>query len=624
MASRLADSVSPYLRAHADNPVQWYPWGAEAFAEAARRDVPVLVSIGYSTCHWCHVMARESFADDATAGELNRGFVAVKVDREEHPEVDAAYMAAAGAFTQNLGWPLTVFTTPNGRPFYAGTYWPPEPHPPMPSFRQVLAAVREAWTERRADVEGTSAQLAEALATLGEAPQGADALPTPDDLAVAARRLATLEDVEFGGFGTAGSRIETPKFPTVPALRFLQAPLVAEAAPEASAVALRALDAMIASPLRDPVDGGFFRYATRRDWTVPHFERMLTDNAGMLDVALDAGRDTVAAGIGQFLLDSLQQPSGGFGAAQDSESWIDGERSEGGYYARDAAGREPLEPPAVDGKVITGWNGLAIGALARAGLRLDAPALLDGARRAADAVLESNVGRDGRLIRASLDEIPSRAPATLEDYGLLADGLAALAAATGEVAYATRARQLVDEAPLAGLDAGADAATADPSRDPVLAAHGLRAPADESDGTHPSGRSALASAALSLWLLGAGDPYRSLAEALVRQGAPASIAQPMAHGALLRVACSLATSPRQLVVVADDPSDPLVAAARRLPTDVTAIVAAGEAAAFAQAGFELFEGKTSLEGVATAYDCRYFACRLPVTDASQLDASAGA
>src|SRR5918994_5785960 len=179
MASRLAESASPYLRAHADNPVAWFPWGTEAFAEAARRDVPVMVSIGYSTCHWCHVMARESFADPDTAAEINRDFVAIKVDREEHPEVDSAYMAAAGAFTQNLGWPLTVFTTPEGRPFYAGTYWPPEPHPQLPSFRQVLAAVHEAWTERREDVEGSSAQLADALARLGELPEGTDAPPSP-------------------------------------------------------------------------------------------------------------------------------------------------------------------------------------------------------------------------------------------------------------------------------------------------------------------------------------------------------------------------------------------------------------------------------------------------------------
>ena len=617
MASRLAGSASPYLRAHADNPVAWYPWGTDAFAEAARRDVPVLVSIGYSTCHWCHVMARESFSDADTAAEINRGFVAIKVDREEHPEVDSAYMAAAGAFTQNLGWPLTVFTTPEGRPFYAGTYWPPEPHAQLPSFRQVLAAVQEAWMQRRDEVEGSSARLAEALARLGETAEGADAPPTPDELAIAAHRLATLEDAEFGGFGIAGSRIETPKFPTVPALRFLQAPVIAESAPEAAAVAVRALDAMTASPLRDPVDGGFFRYATRRDWTVPHYERMLTDNAGLIDVALDAGRDVVASGIAQFLLDSLQQPSGGFGAAQDSESWIDGARSEGGYYVRDAGDREPLDPPAVDGKVITGWNGLAIGALARAGLRLDAPAFLDGARRAADAVLESNITADGRLIRASLDEIASRAPATLEDYALLADGLAALAAATGEVAYAVRARQLVDDvAPLAQADAGA----ADASRDPVLAAQGLRAPADESDGTHPSGRSALAAAAFSLWLLGAGEPYRVLAETIVRQGAAASIAQPMAHGSLLRVACSLAAPPRQLVVVTDDPAAALVVAARRVPADVTAIVDDAAARAFAEAGFSLFEAKSAIGGAATAYDCRAFACRLPVTEAAALTA----
>ncbi|HWI32346.1 MAG TPA: DUF255 domain-containing protein [Microbacterium sp.] len=632
MASRLAASASPYLRAHADNPVAWFPWGPEAFAEATRRDVPVLVSIGYSTCHWCHVMARESFSDAATADAINRGFVAVKVDREEHPEVDAAYMAAAGAFTRNLGWPLTVFTTPAGHPFFAGTYWPPQQRPPLPSFTQVLDAVVAAWTERRADVEGTSAQLAGALATLGEPTGGTEVAPALDQLATAARRLAEVEDAEFGGFATPGAPVETPKFPTVPALRFLQAPALADAAPEASAVAGRALSAMIASPLRDPVDGGFFRYATRRDWTVPHYERMLTDNAGLIDVALDAGKDAEAAAIARFLIDSLQQPSGGFGAAQDSESWIDGARSEGGYYARDAAGREPLQPPAVDGKVITGWNGMAIGALARAGTRLGDDALIDAARRATDAVLENNVAPDGRLIRASLDEIASRAPATLEDYALLADGLLALAVAAGEPAYAVRARAIVDAvAPgaaqgsesTAGRDAPAHGAD-EVSRDPVLAAQGLRAPADESDGDHPSGRSALAGAALGLWLLGAGERYRAVADALVRQGAAASLAQPIAHGSLLRVACALATAPRQLVVVTPDSRHPLdvpsvLEPARRARTDVTAIVTDAAAAEFAREGFALFEEKASRHGAPTAYDCRSFACRLPTTDPAELD-----
>ena len=234
MTNRLADTLSPYLRAHADNPVDWYPWGEEAFAEARRRDVPMLISIGYSTCHWCHVMARESFADPETAARINEGFVAVKVDREEHPHVDGAYMAAASAFTQNLGWPLTVFTTPAGRAFYAGTYWPPEARPPMPAFRDVLAAVREAWTTRRAQAEESADAVTAALAEAAETT--ASSLPDAAALAEAARGLAAREDAEFGGFGGA------PKFPVATTLRFLQQPLVRAAAPEVAAAAERALD----------------------------------------------------------------------------------------------------------------------------------------------------------------------------------------------------------------------------------------------------------------------------------------------------------------------------------------------------------------------------------------------
>ena len=596
MASRLSDAISPYLRAHAGNPVEWFPWGSEAFEVARRRDVPVMVSIGYSTCHWCHVMARESFSDPETAAELNAGFVSVKVDREEHPEVDAAYMAAAGAFSKSLGWPLTVFTTPEGEPFYAGTYWPPRPQPPMPAFRQVLAAVRDAWTDRRDAVTATGRALVEALAEASAASAPAD-LPTREQLVAAAERLATIEDPVHGGFGSAG-----PKFPTVPAVRFLQA--MREDAPDAAAVASRAFAAMVAGDLRDEVEGGFFRYTTRPDWRVPHFERMLTDNAGLLDVAMDEGANEVAEGIVSFLTDVLQRPNGGFGAAQDSESMIDGERSEGGYYARDAAGRAKLEPPAVDGKVVTGWNGMAIGALARFGE-------LEAARRAADAVLETNVGADGRLVRASLDEIPSRAPATLDDYALLADGLLALAAASGEVAYAITARDLVDRA-LAG----------DIDPDPTLAAQGVRAPAAGDDGTLPSGPSALAEACLSLWRLGAGDRYREAAVERVRQASRRALAEPIGFGALLRTAHGLVTAPHQLVVVADDreAAAPFLAVARSSGpgADVTAVVAPGQAMRFADAGFALFEGKAPTDGRTTAFDCRDFACRLPVTEPALL------
>lgn len=326
MTNRLADTLSPYLRQHADNPVDWYPWGAQAFAEAQRRDVPVLVSIGYSTCHWCHVMARESFSDEATAAQLNAGFVAVKIDREEHPEVDAAFMAAASAFTRNLGWPLTVFTTPDGRTFYAGTYWPETPRGGLPSFRDVLTAVQEAWTQRREQVLSSADAVAEAL--LSAAASGVSELPDRATLRAAADVVAAREDTLFGGFGGA------PKFPVAPTLRFLQAV-------GRDDVAQRALAGMSGSELRD-ADGGFFRYATQRDWTVPHYERMLTDNAQLLEVALAADAPEVARGIAEFLLTTLSREGGAFAAAQDSESWIDGERSEGGYYRRALADRAGL------------------------------------------------------------------------------------------------------------------------------------------------------------------------------------------------------------------------------------------------------------------------------------------
>ncbi len=611
MNRRLTEATSPYLRSHAGNPVPWFPWGDDAFAEARARDVPVLVSIGYSTCHWCHVMARESFEDPATAADLAAGFVSIKVDREEHPEVDAAYMAAASAFTANLGWPLTVFVTPEGRPFFAGTYFPPEPRGGLPAFRQVLAAVREAWEERRDQIDGTAAAVVEALADVrAQAGDEASALPAPDALAAAARALAAREDPVHGGFGGG----DAPKFPVATALRFLQTAVVRERATGASAVAGRALSAMAASPLRDGVDGGFFRYATRPDWSVPHFERMLTDNAQLLDVALTAGDEPTVRGVARFLLDVLQQPSGGFGAAQDSESWIDGARSEGGYYARDAADRAALERPAVDGKVVTGWNGLAIGALARAGARFGEPAWIDAARWAADAVLETNVAPDGRLVRASLDEIPSRAAATLADYGQLAGGLAARAASTGEPAYAVRARELVDACVTPG---GAIAVPG--GGDPVLAAQGVGAPDASSDGDEPSGPAALADAALALWALGAGPAFRDLAERIVAGAAAPALAQPLAHGALLRVAAGLVTAPRQVVVVTGDAEHPLVPAARALDADVLAVVTPEQARAFADAGFGLFEAKTALGG-ATAYDCRDFACRLPVTEPAALAA----
>ncbi len=570
--------------------------------------MPVLVSIGYSTCHWCHVMARESFADAATAAVINDGFVAVKVDREEHPEVDAAYLDAASAFTPHLGWPLTVFVTPEGAVFYAGTYWPPEPRPPLPAFRDVLAAVREAWTERRDEVERTGAALRDALARAGAE---AGDLPSVDELTEAARALVAGEDREHGGFA-AGTAMESPKFPNVPVLRLLAAAPLAEAVPEASAVARRALAAMAASDLHDTVEGGFFRYATRRDWSVPHFERMLTDNAGLIEAALDADMPDVAVDAARFVVDVLQQPSGGLAAAQDSESLIDGERSEGGYYARDAAGRAGLEPPALDGKVVTGWNGHAVAALARAGAVREEPRFVEAARWAAEAVIESNVAADGTLRRASLEEVLSPAPATLEDYGGLARGLLVLAQVTGEPAYAVRAREFVDAC------LGGDGSVRVPGGgDPVLGAQGMTPQGVAADGAAPSGPSAFAAAALLLWQLGAGERYRDAAAALVERAAAAALAAPLAHGAMLAVALGLVSPPRQIVVVGD-PDDEIARRARRIRADVCAVLTPAQAEGFAAAGFALFEGKRPAAAGTTAYDCRAFACRLPVTDPAAL------
>ncbi|WP_336646811.1 thioredoxin domain-containing protein [Microbacterium sp. USHLN186] len=589
MTNRLAETLSPYLRAHADNPVDWHPWGAEAFDEARRREVPLLISIGYSTCHWCHVMARESFSDEVTAAQINDSFVAVKIDREEHPDVDAAFMAAASAFTRNLGWPLTVFATPEGRTFYAGTYWPPEPRGGMPSFRDVLTAVTEAWTARHDEVLASADAVADALRAA--AAPTASALPDLDALRAAGEAIVAREDRAFGGFGGA------PKFPMATTLRFLQHPAVGQAA-----AAERALAAMADSELRDPVDGGFFRYATQRDWTVPHYERMLTDNAQLLDVALDAGDERVVRGVAGFLLAVLRREGGAFGAAQDSESWIDGARSEGGYYRRDAAGRADLQAPAVDGKVLTAWNGLAIAALARAGTRLDEPEWIEAAAQAAEHVLQVNQSAMGALARSSLDGVASAAVATAADAGLLAEGLLELALATGEAAWATRA-QAVLAAPLAA--------------DPVLAAQGIAAAGDDADGDLPSGPAALASAHLLAWRTGAGEQHRARAEDLVAHVIGKALRAPLGYGAVLRIAADLARPPRQVVAVVASRADPLAAVARRTRADLVAVVTTAQARAFADAGFALFEAKDSTAGL--AYDCREFVCRLPTADPADLE-----
>jgi uncharacterized protein YyaL (SSP411 family) len=603
-SNRLANSTSPYLRSHAGNPVDWWPWSEDAFAEAARRDVPVLISIGYATCHWCHVMARESFSDPAIATQLAAGFVAIKVDREEHPEVDAAYLAAASAFTPSLGWPLTVFATPTGATFYAGTYFPPRPVQGVPAFSEVLDAISDAWAERRDDVEQTAASLVAALTA--ERPRGGD-VPAFAEFAGAVEALAALEDEKFGGFGAA------PKFPTTPVLAFL----LEHGSPEARGLAVRTLEAMASSPLRDPVEGGFFRYAVHRDWSEPHYERMLTDNAQLLACYAAVGDEATATGIAGFLLDVLHVPSesgpGGFASGQDSESEIDGARVEGGYYERDAEGRAVLAPPPLDAKVLTGLNGLAIGALADAGVRFARADWISAASEVADAVLAVHGDRPP-LRRASLAGRVSDAVATLEDYGGLAGGLLRLALATGQPRYAEIARRLIEACDPQGGEVSAPGGS-----DPVLVARGLGLPPDVSDGATPSGPALLADAALLLAALTGDVRHTRIAEHSISPAFPAALTQPISFGAALAVGVRLARPVAQLVVVGD-PGAPIAGVARAWggPARVLAIVPEPAARDFAAAGFELFAARVSRDGAATAYLCEHFVCELPLTDAVRL------
>jgi uncharacterized protein YyaL (SSP411 family) len=630
MSNRLSQAVSPYLLSHADNPVNWFPWGEDAFAEARRREVPLLVSIGYSTCHWCHVMARESFSDREIADLLNENFVSVKVDREEHPDVDASYLAAAGAFTPNLGWPLNVFVTPDGKPFFAGTYWPPTAFGQHPSFRIVLTAVLDAWSNRRTDVDSTADAVAEALRASGTLESDGTRPASPPNatqFAEAVAQLVGYEDPQFGGFGDA------PKFPSAPVLDFL---LERGATGDSDALGLarRCLEAIAGinwtgggpvSALRDRIDGGFFRYATRRDWTEPHYERMLYDNAQLLTAYTrleqlepdgSHAQLEVIEGIAAFLIEVMEQPGGGFASAQDSESMVDGARVEGKYYLLDAAARVGQPPPALDEKLLTGWNGLAIGALATAGFVFDREPWIDAARRGADVIIARHLRADGTVLRASIRGTASAASATLEDYGMLATALIQLSTATGEVGYAVVARDLVDSVMAAG---GAAPFGVPGGGDPVLAAHGLALEVDPSEGAYPSGLSAMAGASYSLYLLTGYARYREASARVVEMLTTLALPRPISFGGTLAVASALSEPIRQLVVVTDDEHSALAGVARSTfhSGSIAVVLTREQAAGFAAAGFELFTRRVK-QG---AYLCQNFVCRLPLTDAEELQSA---
>lgn len=606
--NRLGTAVSPYLRQHAANPVDWREWGADAFAEARERDVPVLVSIGYATCHWCHVMARESFSDPEIGAMLRQDFVAVKVDREERPDVDSSAMAAASAFTEQLGWPLTVFMTPDAQVFYAGTYYPPQPVGEHPSFRQVTAAVLDAWRDRRHEVDANAAAVARAIrqgaeadaaaAQVGPPGRGGAGLPSADAIHGVVTDLERAEDTTFGGFGGA------PKFPNAPLLEFL-GDAAADGDAAAGTLLSRALDAIAGSELTD-ADGGVFRYATRRDWSVPHYERMLYDNAGLLAVA-DAGR---ARGIADFLRDTLRRPDGAFVAAQDSESTIDGRRVEGEWYRLPRDERARLDPPPLDDQVLTGWNGLAIRGLVLAGIRAGDDEMTALARSAADAVIDGHL-RDGHVVvRSSTPRGVSSAPATVEDLGLFAEGLLEVALATGELRYASIARTLVHD----GLSGALDV-------DPVLAAAGT-ATGEQPQTALRSGTVALAGAAATLSALTGDDEPRRAAERLAAERARTGVERPLGHADALGLALALQRPSREVVLVADQRSDPTVAGmldavrTARRPGTLVAVLTRAQAAEWAAAGFSLFDGRDGLDGV--TYVCHDRVCALPVRNTDDL------
>ena len=605
--NRLGSAVSPYLRLHADNPVDWREWGPDAFAEARARDVPVLVSIGYATCHWCHVMARESFADPEIAELLRQDFVAVKVDREERPDVDASTMAAAAAFTDQLGWPLTAFMTPDAHVFFAGTYYPPTPVGAHPAFRQVLGAVLDAWRDRRTEVHANASAIATAIrqgtteATDGGGDgRGGDepSLPSVDTIRGVVDALAQGEDADHGGFGGA------PKFPSAPLLEFL-ADVAADGDVQAAGLLERSLLVIARSELTD-ADGGVFRYATKRDWSVPHYERMLYDNAGLLAIA---PRDQ-ARGIADFLRDTLRRGDGAFVAAQDSESTIDGRRVEGEWYRLPLGERARFDPPPLDDQVLTGWNGLAIRGLAIAGARHGDDEMLGLARAAADAVLAAHVQDGHVVVRSSTPRGVSSALPTIEDVGLLAEGLLELALVTGELRHATAARSLVDDGLAGTLDV-----------DPVLAASGT-ATGEQPQTALRSGTVALANASALLGALTGDDRYRSAAARLVADRARTGTTRPLGHADALGVALSLQRPSREIVVVASDArvleGFRALASTARGPGSVVASVTPEQARAWSDAGFSLFDGRDALDPA--AYVCHDHVCALPARSTEELTA----
>jgi uncharacterized protein YyaL (SSP411 family) len=653
MANRLAEETSPYLLQHRDNPVEWYPWGEEAMARARSEDRPILLSVGYSACHWCHVMAHESFEDPETAAYMNEHFVNVKVDREERPDVDALYMEAVQAISGQGGWPMTVFLDPEGVPFYGGTYFPPDDSRGMPSFRMVMEAVVDAFERKRDEIEQRAPEMSTRLGAIGRIEPAGES-PAAAMLDEATGRLRTNADRARGGFGGA------PKFPPASALELLLARGESEI-PELT------LDAMLAGGIYDQLGGGFARYTVDAAWLVPHFEKMLYDNALLARAYLHGwqalGHERYRRACEETLdwaLREMRGPEGGFYSALDADS--DGEEgrfyvwtptqirevlgdgaqdvldfygvSEGGNFEGKnilhlAGGVEAAEPegfeasrralyevrakrvwPGLDDKRLTAWNALMISALAEAGAVLGREDYLDAARACADFVWSELRDGDGNLLRTYKDG-QARLNAYLEDHAFLLEALLSLYEASFETVWFERAR---------GLGETLLARFADPERGGFFSTsdnHESLIARRKEIGDHPipSGNSAAASGLLRLAALTGEHSYERAAEGVFRLFAEPASRQPEAFGHLLRAIDFHLAPTKEVALVGDDLSE--LATTVRTKFHPHLVLAGGPEGSVEPA---LLAQRPAVDGLPTAYACENFACKQPVTDAGALAA----
>jgi uncharacterized protein len=652
MANRLAGETSPYLLQHKDNPVDWHPWGEEALAAARERDVPILLSIGYSACHWCHVMERESFEDETTAEYMNEHFVCIKLDREERPDLDAIYMEACQAISGQGGWPLNAFLTPDQVPFFAGTYFPPDENRGMPSWLQVLRSIVEAWDERGDEIRATSEEVSQRLSGAAWVEPSEEPL-TDEMLDQAVEALLRLEDPRNGGFGAA------PKFPAASAIELL----LRRGAVDPAA---RALSAMANGGIYDQLGGGFARYTVDAGWLIPHFEKMLYDNALLARAYLHGWQATgyplfrrVCEETLDWALREMRGPEGGFYSALDADS----EGEEGKFYVwtleqmRDVLGddaqpaldyfgvlpggnwegktiltRGAEEPegfeelrrrlydaraervwPGLDDKRLTSWNALMVSALADAGAVLEREDYLDAARRCASFLLEDLTGAGGRLLRTWKDG-EGRLNAYLEDHSYLLDALLTLYEATFEPRWLDAARALADTTIERFGDPEKGGFFETSSDHEKL----LTRRKDPEDNPIPSGNAAAAYALLRLAALTGEHEYERQGVGVLRLFAELAPRHPNAFAHLLQALDFHLAAVKEVALVGDElrPLERVVRGEFRphLVLAGSAPEGAGDASSV-----PLLEGREPVDGRPAAYVCEHFACKAPVTEPAQLE-----